>query len=84
NDPNWWDCAAAVPDCDEEKPGCYLIYIGINRPTSKRFRLGDDVSYKAEVIDTWNMTVEDAGIHKGNFSVQLPGREYMAVRLTKK
>ena len=35
-----------------------------------------------EVIDTWNMTIEDRGTAKGRFRVELPGREYMAVRLT--
>ena len=30
------------------------------------------------------MTVTDGGIHKGKFRVQLPGKEYMAVRLKAK
>ena len=34
-----------------------------------------------EVIDTWNMTIEEAGVFRGKFTVTLPGRPYMAVRL---
>ena len=37
--------------------------------------------YQVEIIDTWEMTVTDGGIHKGKFRVKLPGKEYMAVRL---
>ena len=29
------------------------------------------------------MTVEDAGVHAGRFRIALPGREYIAVRLTR-
>lgn len=29
------------------------------------------------------MTVTDAGVHRGRFRVELPGRPYMAVRITK-
>ena len=29
------------------------------------------------------MTVEDAGVHTGRFRISLPGREYIAVRLTR-
>jgi hypothetical protein len=36
-----------------------------------------------EVIDTWNMTIEERGIHKGKFSISLPSREYMTIRLVK-
>jgi hypothetical protein len=34
------------------------------------------------VIDTWNMTVEPGlGVHRGTVRVELPARQYMAVRL---
>ncbi len=37
--------------------------------------------WKVEVIDTWNLTVEPLpGIHAGTVRVELPGRQYMAVR----
>jgi hypothetical protein len=35
-----------------------------------------------DIIDTWNMTVETAAeAAEGRFSVELPGRQFMAVRL---
>jgi len=33
------------------------------------------------VLDTWNMTVEDAGIFRGRFRVDLPARQYIAVQI---
>jgi hypothetical protein len=36
------------------------------------------------VIDTWNMTIaEREGNFEGTFRVELPGSQYMAVRMTK-
>lgn len=59
----------------------YLIYYGINRPSFKEFDLKDGRAYQVQVIDTWEMTIEDRGIHQGRFRVDLPGKEYMAIRL---
>ena len=77
----WWD-NIAIP-VDAEAGSYYLIYLDITRPTIRHFHFDDDTLYKVEIIDTWNMTIEDAGVHKGEIAVKLPGREYMAVRLTK-
>ena len=39
-------------------------------------------AYAVDVIDTWNMTIETLqGSLEGTFRVDLPGRQYMAVRL---
>lgn len=59
-----------------------LWYFGEHRPSFYTFKLGD-ISYRLEVIDTWNMTTDDRGIVNGNLTVDLPGREYMAVKLTR-
>ena len=77
----WWD-NIAVPD--QAEAGCYyLIYLDIMRPSYRNLHFDDETSYQVDIIDTWNMTIEDAGIHKGNIKVELPSREYMAIRLTK-
>jgi predicted Fe-Mo cluster-binding NifX family protein len=47
------------------------------------FIVFDNSQYHVEVIDTWNMTIADAGIHQGKFTIELPGREYMAIRIRK-
>jgi hypothetical protein len=38
-------------------------------------------TYRAEVIDTWDMTIEEAGTYSGTFSITLPRKAYMAIRI---
>ena len=65
-------------------PDSYEIhYYGFGRPSFREFRKNPEHRYRAEVIDTWNMTVTDAGVHSGKFRIPLPGHEYMAIRLTR-
>lgn len=60
----------------------YLYYFGFDRPTYRRFLLEPDVSYTVDVIDTWGMSVERLpGTYSGRFRIELPGREFVAVRL---
>lgn len=59
----------------------YLYYYGLGRPSFREFYLDDETAFQVDVIDTWNMTVSSAGIRRGRFRVELPGREYMAIRL---
>ena len=83
--PAEWDSVCGVPE-DEglaQETGYRLYYYSFMRPSFRDFFLDDDTPYRAEVIDTWNMTVADAGVHKGRFRVELPARPYMAVRLIK-
>lgn len=74
---NWDDVCAKAEDGSEY----YLIYYGISRPNRRAFRMRAGLKYRVEVIDTWNMTIEDRGIHSGRFDIELPRREYMAIRL---
>ncbi len=62
-------------------PASYLLYyFGANRPGERRFMLPEGKRYKAQVIDTWEMTVEDAGVFSGTFVLPMPGKPYIAVR----
>lgn len=72
-----WDVpCAGVPD------EYYLYYFGFNQPSFRSFRMKSGIRYKADVIDTWNMTVEERdGVYEGAFRIELPGRPYIAVRL---
>ncbi|KUP24125.1 DUF5605 domain-containing protein [Paenibacillus sp. DMB5] len=75
--PSAWD----VP-CAGVEHRYYLYYFGFNRPRFRNFELEPGVRYAAEVIDTWNMSVERLpGTYEGSFRIDLPGRSYMAVRL---
>lgn len=63
--------------------GYEIHYYGFGRPSFRDFSKPPEEKWKAEVIDTWEMTVADAGVHSGRFRIPLPGREYMAVRLVR-
>lgn len=78
-----WDCVCGVPEQEWMKPvkSYYLIYFGFTCPSFKEYEFDTDTEFEIEVIDTWNMTVEKQGRGKGKFKVDLPGREYMALRL---
>ncbi len=80
-----WDCVCAVPEQEWmlRVKSYYLIYFGFTRPAFKEYYFDDETEFEIEVIDTWNMTVEKQGTGKGKFKVELPGRQYMAVRLKK-
>jgi len=62
--------------------GEYVIgYFGFNRPSFRNVVLPEG-DFDVDVIDTWNMTVEPVpGVHRGAVRVELPARQYMAVRL---
>ncbi len=84
-DPMHWDCVTGVPE-DEwmtAEKSQYIFYYSFMRPSSRTFMISDTVCYKAEIIDTWDMTITDAGCHKGKFTIELPQKQYMAIRLTK-
>lgn len=53
------------------------------RPSFREFYFDEETKFQVRVIDTWNMTIEDKGIHQGKFKIELPGREYMAVQIKK-
>ncbi len=62
--------------CDYE-----LHYYGSGRPSYRMFKLPETESYQIDVIDTWNMTITNAGVHNGQTRIELPGHEWMAIRL---
>ena len=63
--------------------GYEIHYYGFGRPSFRDFVKPAGENWRVEVIDTWNMTITDAGVHSGKFCIALPGHEYMAVRLTR-
>lgn len=80
-----WDEVCAVPEdfILAAKTGYRLYYYSFMQPSFREFYFDDDTAYHVEVIDTWNMTIEDQGVRKGKFQVELPGRQFMAVRVWK-
>lgn len=78
-----WDDVAAVPESMSGKNNYLLFYYGFNRPGSRNFYFDNESEYRVEVIDTWEMTIKEVGVFKGRFTVELPGKEYMAIRIRK-
>lgn len=78
-----WDELCAVPADDEEqkRTGYHLFYYSFMRPHYREYHIDDENEYAVEIIDTWNMTVENIGVFKGWFKIELPARQYMAVRM---
>ena len=77
-----WDEVCAVPQSTfGSKSDYYLIYYSFMRPLYREFHFDEDSSWKVSVLDTWNMTVEEKGIYSGRFRIDLPGREYMAIKI---
>ncbi|WP_243076489.1 DUF5605 domain-containing protein [Microbacterium sp. SS28] len=57
-----------------------VAYFGFNRPRFRHVVLPEG-EWTIDVIDTWNMTVHRMPhTHRGTARVELPGRQYMAVR----
>ena len=79
--PGAFDETVGVPDGPMLGGGYEIHYYGFGRPSFRDF-VKPEGRWKVEIIDTWGMTVTDAGAHEGKFRIPLPGKEYMAVRLT--
>lgn len=75
-----WDEVVATVDT-HFKSGYFIHYYGFNRPCRRIFTLDVHKAYEVEVIDTWEMTVNQVGTFSGTFTIDLPGKEYMAIRL---
>lgn len=81
---SWDEVAATIDDTLEgwsQVHKYYLFYYSFMRPSFREFYFDDHSTFEVEVIDTWNMTIEKVGSFKGKFTIQLPAREYMAIRL---
>ncbi|MBI9051890.1 MAG: DUF5060 domain-containing protein [Anaerolineaceae bacterium] len=65
-------------------PEIGLHYFGVHQPSFKLINLPEDGTWQIDIIDTWEMTITNAG---SNFSglcrVDLPGKEGIAIRIRK-
>jgi len=61
----------------------YLHYLDIHQPRRYSIDLPKGGSWRADVIDPWEMTIAPvAGVFTGKAEIELPGKPYLAVRLT--
>ena len=78
-----WDIACAVPEDPTWQDRYKLLYLGNRRPSFRNFHFDVTHRYRVEIIDTWHMTIRDAGTFEGWFKVRLPSRQYIALRITR-
>jgi len=56
----------------------------VNQPAEYEFTLAANATFKADIIDPWEMTISPVtGTFTGKFTMQLPGRPFLAVRFEK-
>ncbi|NEM92056.1 DUF5605 domain-containing protein [Galbitalea soli] len=59
-----------------------IAYLGFGQPRYRQVAAALGRRYTVDVIDTWNMTIDRLpGEFEGSFRVELPGRQFMAIRL---
>ncbi len=74
----------AGEDYIAEGEGYVLHYLGKANMQDYSYDLPDNSTYQVDIIDTWNMTIENAGDFQGNVSLQLPNKPYLAIRMQRK
>lgn len=63
--------------------GYYLYYFGMRQPALRNFNLSDG-TFRIDVIDTWNMTIETVAEKAiGLVCVEMPTMKYLAVQIRK-
>ncbi len=68
--------------CLHKDENWFLYYYGFFRPMYRNYTLPEGKKYKIELIDTWNMTVEELpGEFEGKIRIKMGARQYMAVRM---
>jgi hypothetical protein len=75
-DPNW--------DVTVGKAGenYFLYYFGFNQPSFRTFNMPEGIIYHVDIIDTWDMTIVSLpGIYRSDFRIDLPAKQYIAVRI---
>jgi len=66
------------------KPGHIYLGYTLNKGRPIRFNLTGDTDYKIELIDTWNMAIQDLGTAKPATYTYKTTDKYQAVRATRK
>ena len=75
-----WNCRAIGYHEDDY----FIVYFGNHQPRCRYFNLPQEFSYKVDIIDTWNMTIDCfSAAASGAIKVPMPARRYMAIRIQK-
>jgi hypothetical protein len=75
-----WNCTAGGYHEDDY----FIFYFGSHQPAIRYFNLPQDATFRVDVIDTWNMTIETIAQNaSGPIRVPMPSQKYMAIRIQK-
>lgn len=70
--------------CTESDNGYFLYYFEFFRPAFRTYELPENCKYEVELIDTWDMTIQKLpGTYKGSVRIDMPEKQYMAIRMKK-
>ncbi len=58
-----------------------IRYLGITQPKFRTLMLPTHSEYEVDLIDTWNMTIKNLGRMSGCNTIEMPGNQYMAIRI---
>jgi hypothetical protein len=76
----FWMPYSAVAFKDEY----FLNYYNMDQPRSQIVNLPENSKYKVEIINAWDMTIKSvSGEYSGKSLIQLPGKPFTALRITK-
>ena len=83
--PAEWDCVHAIPAqaASAVDSNYHLYYFSFMRPAFRTIALPGNCEWKVETIDTWNMVTTEIGRFREKCTVDLGGRQFMAVRITR-
>lgn len=60
----------------------YIFYFSFNQPSFRTFNMPKENKYKVDIIDTWDMTINELeGTYSGEFRIDMPGKQYIAIRM---
>lgn len=80
-----WDEICVVPEDENlaDETGYHLFYYGISRPGFRYYHIDDNNIYTVDIIDTWNMTVENVGSSRDVSELICPQESILRLELRK-
>lgn len=70
--------------CKEDDHSYYLYYFGFFQPAFRTYELSEGFTYEIELIDTWGMEIRKLpGTYTGSIRIEMPEKQYMAIRMKK-
>ncbi|MGI6106320.1 MAG: DUF5060 domain-containing protein [Lachnospiraceae bacterium] len=75
--------AESERDLPDEEKSFFLYYYEDMQPAAGYLDLPEGKTFRVELLDTWNGTIRDLGEYSGKQFIRMPGKQYMALRVTR-